>query len=115
MKAHQKFHTEAKEPTPINVSGYHKPSQHSMFNASFLKKPSLSSFKHLTIRVYEAKLLVDVSIFGKMHTYTKIKLGTFVWQTNLDKESHMNPKWNEVICLFDFGMFIHFHSQKFLI
>lgn len=31
-----------------------------------------------------------------MSTYTKIKLGPITWQTNVDKELHMNPKWNEV-------------------
>jgi len=97
MKNQQRFNTEMNSPFPAHTPGYHKPSQHSMYSPGFFKKPTHTSFKNLTVRIIEAKLLNDVSVFGKMHTFTKIKVGEFLWQTSIDKDSHMNPKWNEVI------------------
>ena len=59
----------------------------------------IHKYKSLTIKIYEAKILVDVSVFGKMTTYAKVKLGPVTWQTSIDKNSHMDPKWNEVYFL----------------
>jgi len=99
MNYQQRFHTEVKESTPYTRplrSGKAMPgsmNEQDLFKSN--KRPPM--FRYLAIKVHEAKLLVDVSIFGKMTTYTKLQIGsTTLWKSSIDKESHMNPRWNEV-------------------
>jgi len=101
MRNQYRFFTEAKEShsgthphTPASIL---KPVQLSMNEGEFSTRKVFHPYKNLTIRIHEAKLFVDVAVVGKMETFVKIKLGPHEWQTNIDKQFHMNPKWNEVI------------------
>ena len=98
MNLQPRFHTEAKESTSYPSTNYFKSGKfipNSINDYDFLKK-DYPLFKYLTIKAHEAKLLVDVSLFGKMTTFSKFQIGSLNWKTSIDKESHMNPKWNEV-------------------
>jgi hypothetical protein len=76
------------------------PSNHKEASAFANKKSHgklniITRFKNLTIKIHEAKLMIDVSVFGKMAAFCKVKIGKMVWQTSVDNSNHMNPKWNE--------------------
>ena len=54
-------------------------------------------YRYLTIKVHEAKLLVNVAFLGgKMETYARVTFQNQIWKTSIDKLSHQTPKWNEV-------------------
>jgi Ca2+-dependent lipid-binding protein len=114
MKQEYRFYTEVKDSTqyqkPGTPNSYFKAPQYSMNDNDFnMRLPAFTPFKFLTIKIHEASLLVDVSLFGKMTSYANIILGNVKWSTNIDKEFHMNPKWNEVLIYY-----CHMFSPKLL-
>lgn len=48
-----------------------------------------------TIKLFEAKLNVNLAKMGEMQTYVKVLFGGGEWNSSVSA-GHMNPKWREV-------------------
>jgi len=62
-----------------------------------IEVPKLLEEKFITIQVHEAKLnhKATTSSGGKLATFAKLQISTLVWTTKLDKDSTLNPRWDQ--------------------
>lgn len=53
----------------------------------------------LYVTVIEGKLLKDKKMFGKMDSYVSIEYQGTCYQTKVDKNGGLTPKWNQTLVI----------------
>ena len=74
MNFQPRFHTETKEYPQKSIYSSAKPVANIMHEYDFSTQDTQTFPKCLTVFIHEAKLFEDVSLLGKMTTFTKYSL-----------------------------------------